>query len=138
LQQTKISAPWFGVRFRVPLGSLGDLSDSGVLDIHILTAWSEGKPPGPFIGAMLPDALLGGGIDVQGLIKLGFDTISLTAEQRQGQTRFRLSLNQFTARLLWVCFPPGKNQIIIEADDSGKKLGWFAYYNNANKEDYNG
>jgi len=131
LAQKKIDSPWYGIRFRVPLGSLGDLSENSILDLYVIAAWSGGESPGLYIGVRLPDALLGGGIDVQGLIKLGFDTISLESkdpEASQDRIDFRLSLKQFTARLLWVSFPPGKNEIIIEADATGKKLGWLGYY----------
>ena len=130
LDQKKIDSPWYGIRFRVPLGSLGDLSENSVLDLYIVAAWSGGDSPGLYIGVRLPDALLGGGIDVQGLIKLGFDTISLESYKAASSdlVKYRLSLKQFTARFLWVTFPPGKNEIIIEADETGRKLGWMGYY----------
>lgn len=85
--------------------------------------------PGLYVGVRLPG---GGGIDVQGLVKLGFDMVSLEALPEKGlesgRVRYRISLKQFTARFLWASFPPGRNEIVIEADESGKKLGWFGEY----------
>lgn len=129
LHQMKLSVPWYGVRYRVPLGSLGDLSENSVMDLHFLIAWSGGDMPGLYVGVRLPG---GGGIDVQGLVKLGFDMVSLEALPEKGlesgRIRYRISLKQFTARFLWASFPPGRNEIVIEADESGKKLGWFGEY----------
>lgn len=131
MRQSPMTAPWYGLRFRIPLGSLGDLSQTGPLDLELLAAWSADGPDGAgcFLGVKLPAALGGEGLDLQGFLKLGFSSVDILTEGDDEQRlHYSLRLNQFTVRALWVTFPPGSNCIHIVADPKGKELGWYAAY----------
>ena len=131
ISQSKLAAPWFGLCWRIPLGSLGDLSDS-IVDIRLLTAWSGGDSPGLYAGVKFPSLFSGLGLNLQGLVNLGFNSVSLTAEKTVKDsseiTDFSMIFNQFAAKVLWFSFPPGTNRIKISADETGKHLGWLAEY----------
>ncbi len=107
-QQSALAQEWYGMRWRIPLGSLGDLSSGSSLDIYILTAWSPES--GCFIGVKLPFGA--NGLDVQGILKLGFKAIEIKAETKEitneeKRTDFSMILTQFSVSLLSLSFPPG-------------------------------
>jgi hypothetical protein len=125
-QQSLLSSKWYGLVWNVPLGTLGDLSENETLGIKILTAWSPQS--GCYIGVKLPFGA--NGFDVQGFLKLGFKSIIVNADYDKAKNivDFSIILSQFAVSVLSFAFPPGNNRIIIKADESGRKLGWFAGY----------
>lgn len=135
VDQDELQQEWCGVVWKIPLGNLGALTKGEAIHIELLTAWSAdetGEYPALYIGAKLPAALGGDGLDLQGLIKLGFHTISLEAEDPETPAAgappraYRLILNNFALRLLGLSFPPGSNKIFLVSD--GKGVGWYAGY----------
>lgn len=137
ISQTKINKPWFGLVWRIPLGSLGDLSESSSLDMRLITAWSNTEGgEGLYIGVKLPvnpkATMKKVGIEFQGLLKMEFNSVVLLAEEEtegeQTKVRYLFRFHDFSIKLLSISFPPGTNDIYIFADESGKKLGWYAAY----------
>lgn len=135
VDQDELQQEWCGVVWKIPLGNLGALTKGEAIHIELLTAWSAdetGEYPALYIGAKLPAALGGDGLDLQGLIKLGFHTISLEAEDPEAPAAgappriYRLILHNFALRLLGLGFPPGSNKIFLVSD--GKGVGWYAGY----------
>lgn len=142
VDQGELQKHWAGVVWNIELGKLGALAKDPV-SIRLLTAWSAdetGEKPALYIGVKLPGALGGEGLDFQGLIKLGFHTISLeagewtntekTAAEEAKRTlparRYTLVLNNFALRLLGISLPPGSNKIFLVSDGEG--IGWYAGY----------
>lgn len=143
VRQSPLTAScWYGLVWRIPLGSLGDLSEGSSLDIELLTAWCAGSAtdaeasPGCWIGVKLPTALGGQGLDVQGLLKLGFHSVEILSARntKSNLVDYSLALNQFKITVLGVSFPPGTSKIHIVADDGGKNLGWYGSYADEEKE----
>ena len=142
VDQGELQKHWAGVVWNIELGKLGALAKDPVA-IRLLTAWSAdetGEKPALYIGVKLPEVLGGEGLDFQGLIKLGFHSISLeagewtntektTAEEAERTLparRYTLVLNNFALRLLGISLPPGSNKIFLVSD--GKGIGWYAGY----------
>lgn len=131
--QSTLTKPWFGLLFRLPLGTLGGLGDSSPFDLELLVAWSAGETPGFYVGVKLPDILRGGGLDLQGLLKLGFKTVTLNVAKTEGVTRYSFLLKSFAVKILWASFPSGSADIRIVSDDGGRRLGWYAVYREEEK-----
>lgn len=124
LKQNKLQQPWAGLVWKVNLGSLGDLSNSGELVIRILICWSIGEQgPEYYLGVALPGIM--DGFDLEGIVKLGFQSVELMVVKNE-TVQYMLRLHNYTLRLLWLAIPPGSNDLFIFAD--GKKLGWYAAY----------
>lgn len=125
VDQSKLQKPWTAQIWNLSLGSLGNLSNSGEVTIKFIIAWSIGKKgPEYYVGVALPS--LAKGLDLQGIIKLGFQSVELKLTQQNGVNQFMLRLHNYTLRLLCLAIPPGSNDLFIFAD--GKKLGWYAAY----------
>lgn len=125
IQQSKLENPWTGLVWKLSLGSLGELSNSGELAIRLLVSWSIGtQGPEYYVGLLLPSVLEG--FDLQGILKLGFQSVELMVAKGGDAIRYTLRLHNYTLRLLWLAIPPGSNDLFIFAD--GKKLGWYAAY----------
>jgi hypothetical protein len=126
-QQSKIDDEnWYGIIWRVPLGTLGNLSGNETIDMRIITAWSP--TGGLYIGIKLPFG--GNGFDLQGLLTLGFKAVKIAYEQKTETTpsRYIVTLTQFTISVLSLSFPPGSNTIALTSNEDGTKLGWLAAY----------
>jgi hypothetical protein len=131
VSQSKLLLPWAGLVWRLSLGSLGELSNSGELNIRILIAWSMGeKAPAYYVGVSLPGIM--DGFNLQGIVKLGFQSVELMVTTKEDIVQYTLRLHNYTLRLLWLAIPPGSNDLFIFAD--GKKLGWYAAYQGEDKE----
>ncbi len=133
LRQSSLGDEWYGLVWRIPLGSLGELSENSLMDLELITAWSGAAEkqdlPGCWLGGRLPSLLGGSGLDLQGLVKLGFHSVEIrTTTGNDHVLSYQIQMNQFKVRILWASFPPGSNCIQIVADDEGKRLGWYAGY----------
>jgi hypothetical protein len=145
LDQTPLTAPWYGLRFTLDLGTLGALLGSVGIGVEVLAAWQPGAgqklvPPqylglkmdtGPAEGVQWP---------LQGVLRLGFRNFQfLTYIDEHDALVYLLRLHQFTLSVLGlVDFPPGNNDIVLfgNPDQSGgSKLGWYAAYAADTKEE---
>jgi hypothetical protein len=145
LDQTPLSAPWYGLRFALDLGTLGALLGSAGIGVEVLAAWQAGAEP-----KNSPPQYLGLKIDtgpaqsvqwpLQGVLQLGFRNFQfLTYPDEHDRLVYLLRLHQFTLSVLGLLnFPPGNNDIVLfgNPDQSGSsKLGWYAAYAAVVKEE---
>ena len=130
VKQGKLSGNWYGLVWKVHLGDFGSGHKGVPLDIRLLTAWSPGgESGGPmlFIGMQLPMGLNTEGLDIMGILNLGFNSIELIARDNDnGKRDYILQLHHFALKLLGISLPPGSNDIFIFSD--GESLGWYAGY----------
>ncbi|MDR3539876.1 MAG: hypothetical protein P4L69_02750 [Desulfosporosinus sp.] len=125
VKQSKLKMPWAGQIWNLSLGSLGNLSNSGEANIKLLIAWSMGESaPEYYVGVTLPSIM--NGFDIQGIIRMGFQSVELMASKQGDIQNFTLRLHNYTLSLLWFAIPPGSNDLFIFSD--GKKLSWYAAY----------
>lgn len=67
------------------------------------------------------------GLDIMGILNLGFNSIELIARDNDnGKRDYILQLHHFALKLLGISLPPGSNDIFIFSD--GESLGWYAGY----------
>ena len=131
VKQGKLSGSWYGLVWKIHLGDFGSEQKGVPLDIRLLTAWSPGgESGGPmlFIGMQLPMGLNTEGLDIMGILNLGFNSIELIARDNEenGKRDYILQLHHFALKLLGISLPPGSNDIFIFSD--GESLGWYAGY----------
>lgn len=125
LRQGKLVKPWTAQVWTLKLGNLGGLSSEGEIGIKLLLAWSNSQEkPSYYLGIALPS--IAKGFDLQGIIKLGFQSTELLANERDGTLNYTLRLHNYTLRLLFITLPPGSNDLFIFSD--GKKVGWYGAY----------
>jgi hypothetical protein len=134
LDQTPMTAPWYGLLFTIDLGSLGALSGSIGLSMTVLTAWSPGAGEllPVYLGLKLASFVPGGGsLPLQGVLKLGFRSFELiayqTGEDRMG---YQLWMRRFALSVLVWSFPPGNADLVLfgKPDNPSGSLGWYAAY----------
>jgi hypothetical protein len=134
LDQTPMSAPWYGLLYTVDLGSLGALSGSLGLSMSVLAAWSTGSEAEPpvYLGLKLASFVRGGGsLPLQGVLKLGFRAFEFIAYQAgTDQLGFQLWMRRFALSVLCWSFPPGNADLVLfgAPGDPGASLGWYAAY----------
>lgn len=134
LDQTPMSAPWYGLLFTVDLGSLGALSGSVGLSMTVLAAWSTGagQDVPVYLGLKLASYVPGAGsLPLQGVLKLGFKSFEFIAYQAGAdKVGYQLWMRRFALSVLVWSFPPGNADLVLfgaPADPSGS-LGWYAAY----------
>jgi hypothetical protein len=142
LTQPGLSGPWFGLLFRVDLGTLGALSSAPALTAVVLAAWSPaGAQHQVNIGLKLPGVQSARSLlPIEGVLDLGFSAIDLTANGATASPpdpAYVLRFRNFYLRFLGWKFPPGQNTIALFgnpdaasqsiATDRGA-LGWYAAY----------
>ena len=137
IKQGKLDVPWYGLVYRIELGSLGALASSPPLAMDILAAWSPADSndvPPIYLGTKLPgaDSRLGSALPLQGLLTLGFKSIEfLVHDPGDAVNTYTLCLRNFAVRLLGLSFPPGRNNIYLfgNPNQSGDQaVGWYAAY----------
>lgn len=134
LDQTPMSAPWYGLLFTVDLGSLGALSGSVGLGMTVVAAWSTGagEEPPVYLGLKLASFIPGGGsLPLQGVLKLGFRGFEFIAYQAGvDQLGYQLWMRRFALSVLCWSFPPGNADLVLFGAPSHPQgsLGWYAAY----------
>lgn len=125
VRQGSLTSPWLGMVWKINLGALGGLTPEQAVSINLLTAWSrasQGHGTSYYVGIKLP-SVLNGGFHLQGLLKVGFQSISLLQNDRE---EFFFQLRNITVRALNFEFPPGSMTLFIFAEQG--KAGWYAAY----------
>ncbi|MFL9841854.1 hypothetical protein ABS767_12840 [Sphingomonas sp. ST-64] len=137
IDQQQLDSQWYGLVYRIELGSLGALANSAPLAMDILVAWSPAERdviPPVYLGIKLPgaDSRLGAALPLQGLMTLGFKSIEfLVHDPGNAVNNYTLCLRNFAVRLLGLSFPPGRNNIYLfgNPDQTGEQaVGWYAAY----------
>jgi len=134
LEQTPMSAPWYGLLYTMDLGSLGALSGSIGLGMTVLAAWSTGSDSDPpvYLGLKLASFVPGGGsLPLQGVLKLGFRGFEFIAYQAgANQVGYQLWMRRFALSVLCWSFPPGNADLVLfgAPGDPSASLGWYAAY----------
>jgi hypothetical protein len=151
LTQQKIEGEWFGLLWRINLGSLGSMMKSSGIELEWLTAWCQprkedsegnhvnpnaGSRPGiygvdPFLyfGIRMPWGNMS--LPLQGIMTLGFQGIQFGINGEGNDLEYYIRLRNFGLRLLGISFPPGCSDIYLFANPdqtTSKKLGWYAAY----------
>jgi hypothetical protein len=130
-----IEPPWYGVVFRVDLGSNGSLAGDAPLALEVLAAWAPGEDEEirVYLGANAGGAV-GDGWSFQGVLRLGFRTFQLIVQEATSggvPTRdYALRLGRFGLTAMGATFPPGQADLFLFAspDDPQSSLGWYAAY----------
>jgi hypothetical protein len=136
LEQTPMSAPWYGLQYTMDLGSLGALSGSVGLSMSVLAAWSTGADGDPpvYLGLKLASFARGAGsLPLQGVLKLGFRGFEFIMYQSgAGSLGYQLWMRRFALSVLCWSFPPGNADLVLfgAPGNPSASLGWYAAYDN--------
>lgn len=125
VRQGQIQTPWIGMVWKIGLGSLGGLSSQQAVSMNLMTAWCqavEGTGISYYVGLKLPP-VLNGGFCLQGLLKVGFQSISLL---KNSSENFFFQFHNISIRALTFEFPPGSTDIFIFGQQGN--TGWYAAY----------
>ncbi|HJT59190.1 MAG TPA: hypothetical protein VJ761_21970 [Ktedonobacteraceae bacterium] len=130
-------SPWYGLRFRLHMGTPGELAGKVSLNSYLLAAWSptsnEENTYRALVGLELPGT--GGGaqlISLQTVLKLSIGQIRLTYLQEQQS--FLLLFSEIALRFLGLLkIPPGGNTIFYlfgnpQSEGESAGLGWYTLY----------
>lgn len=134
-----ISGDWFGFKYKVSLGTMGNLASSAGLEAKIIIAWSTSDSASDtgykaFLGVQLPGA--GGNskmMSLQGLLKVAIDTIEmeyLPNEADITKSAYVLRLNDIGFKFFNVAKLPLMSStsfhLFANANDTkSKNLGWL-------------
>lgn len=133
LEQTPMTAPWYGLRYTLDLGSLGALSGSVGLSMTVLAAWSTGAGGDPpvYLGLRLASFVPGAGsLPLQGVLKLGFRGFEFITYPAGTTLGYQLWMRRFALSVLCWSFPPGNADLVLfgAPGNPGGSLGWYAAY----------
>jgi hypothetical protein len=132
-----LSGPWFGIAYKVTMGSPGALVSQAGFTSRILLAWAPTSAANDttsavFVGLQLPGAAPGAKLlSIQGVLKLSIDSILLRREAVTGQDiAFVLRLNNIALTFLGIVkLPSSPINFFLFGDPSGSgSLGWYAAY----------
>lgn len=133
-----ISGPWFGIAYKITLGSPGGLVSQAGFTSRLLLAWAptslaNDATTAVFTGMQLPGAAPGAKLfSIQGVLKLSIDSLLLRREHVSAATpSFTLRLNNVGLSILGIAkLPPGATiNFFLFGDPSGDgSLGWYAAY----------
>lgn len=145
VRQHAIVAPWYGLEYELGLGTLGAIGGGAPITIRIVAAWSVAPDGGDaplFFGVMLPGASAGSfGIDLQGVIKLGFAGIQFITYPAKAANPadpdglgYAMRLRDFGLHILGKQFPSGHIDVMLAGDPASARpasIGWYAGYQSA-------
>lgn len=134
-----IDGPWFGVVYKVTMGTPGALVSAAGFESRLLLAWSaqtraNDSARSLFIGLQLPGAAPGAKLlSIQGVLKVSVGNIELLYEEVVGQSNkaFNLRLSNIGLKFLGIAkLPPGATiNFFLFGDPAGNgSLGWYAAY----------
>ena len=133
-----ISGPWYGITYKVNMGSPGALVAGAGFTSRILLAWSpitevNDRDTAVYTGLQLPGASPGAKLfSIQGVLKLAIGSLLLRREAvipRQ-KPAFVLRLNNIALSFLGILkLPKDPINFFLFGDPSGSgSLGWYAAY----------
>ncbi len=125
---------WYGLRFRLNMGTLGDLAGKAGLTSSLRAAWGaeasgDSESYSAFVGVKLPGSEGVKLFDLQGFMKLSIGAVRLGCV---GNGSFVLTLSSIALKLLGLLkIPPsGATSFYLfgSAEAEEKGLGWYAMY----------
>jgi hypothetical protein len=130
LTGSEVSAPWFGLRYDLDLGSPGALAADVGFTAGLLLAWAPNSTtPTVYVGLSLP-GVSGGqrAISLEGILSLTFADVLFIVQA----PTYMLQLGNIAIKLFMLTFPPnGQVNLLLfgnpDAQTSGA-LGWYASY----------
>jgi len=138
---TALSGAWFGIVYKVTMGTPGALVSKAGFESRMLLAWSpqttaSDKNYSVFTGLQLPGAAPGAKLlSIQGVLKVAVESIQLLYETVAGSNPtakgFSLRLNNIGLKLFGIAkLPPGAtiNFFLFGAPGGKGSLGWYAAY----------
>jgi hypothetical protein len=135
LEQTPMTPPWYGLVLTLDLGGLGALAGGAGLTAEILAAWMVGTSPEDlpvYVGLKLPGTpTRGGEFPLQGVLRLGFRSVSFSTYQQDGKRAYLLQLSRLALSALGLSIPPGRLDVSLFGGPQGRstgQLGWLAAY----------
>jgi len=140
IPMTEISGKWYGVVYKITMGTPGALVSGAGFESRMLLAWSPQTSQSStnysvLTGIQLPGAAPGAKLlSLQGILKVSIDSIMLTRDPVQGsidQKAFVLRLNNVGLKFLGIVkLPPGAtiNFFLFGAPKGKGSLGWYAAY----------
>lgn len=138
LDQSLLTAPWYGLTYSLDLGTLGALAGSTGLSLKLLAAWGSGGDAGArpvWIGLELPGALTW---SLQSVMTLGFRSLRFATDPRSdGGLAYVLHLRRFALSVLGVSLPPGNLDITLFGDGTDRNsraVAWYAAYQDPGDE----
>ncbi|UIJ71028.1 hypothetical protein [Aurantimonas sp. HBX-1] len=133
-----LSGPWYGIAYKVTMGSPGGLVAQAGFASRILVAWAPSsgaldQTAAVFVGLSLPGAAPGAKLlSIQGVMKLTIGSLVLRREAvSKAGLSFTLRLNDVGLTFLgFAKLPPGATvNFFLFGDPSGNgSLGWYAAY----------
>lgn len=134
-----IAGPWFGVVYKVTMGTPGALVSGAGFESRLLLAWSPqskstARQIAAFAGLQLPGAAPGAKLlSLQGVLKVSVGSIQLTYDTVVGSTAkaFNLRLSNVGLKFLGIVkLPPSATiNFFLFGDPGGTgSLGWYAAY----------
>lgn len=135
-----ISGSWYGLSFRLDLGTPGELASHIGFEAELLLAWepvqNDGEHLPAFVGLKLPGTEGVSALGLQGIVKVTIDDIELIpiADESQG-TIYLLKLRDIALSLLGLKKIPSSSgttfYLFASPDRSAGRppLGWYAIYN---------
>ncbi|MFF5722542.1 hypothetical protein [[Kitasatospora] papulosa] len=126
------AGPWWGLSYRIDLGTLGALAGDAPLSMTLLAAWCSGQSEGDepvWFGLQFPQ---GKQWPLQGVLTLGFRSFQfLTHPTADDGLAYELRLRGFALRLLGLSLPPGNLDLALFGDRAhpeARVVGWYGAY----------
>jgi len=136
----RLDSPWYGIKYKIDMGSPGALVSSAGFTSSFVTGWAPEATRGPsapqiFPGLSLPGAApAASAFSLQGVVKLSTGPISLSYAPGAGtpdENFYALRLENIGVKVLgFLKLPPSATiKFFLFGDPSGSgSLGWWASY----------
>lgn len=130
IQGTKLSPPWFGLRFDLDLGTPGALAAATGFTAGLLLAWAPNPSVASIYAGLSLPGVSGGqrAISLEGVLSLVFGGIRFVV----APPTYLIQLSNIALKFLSISFPPnGQVDMTLfgnPAQQSSGALGWFAAY----------
>lgn len=130
-EKEAIQGNWYGLVFKLNMGTLGSLASSAGFNVTFMTPWNVGGK-GAAAGLKLPGANpQAPALSLQGVIKMDFGTISL-GFANDGRS-YLMKINSISLKVLSLSFPPNAQMgFLLFGNPSTtappESLGWYAAY----------
>lgn len=137
IQNTGIGNDWYGLNFKLDMGTLGELASESGFEAELLVAWQKERAA---VAIKLPGITeKSKTFSLDGVLKLEIEKIKLVrAVSQEGKPAYLLMMNQICLRLLGMEFPKDASidfYIFGNPDQKEKstELSWYAAYQEKDK-----
>lgn len=119
IAQGKLTQPWNGIVWRIPLNGSGALGDNGMLNICLMAGWNGTDY---YIGVKT-GGIFGQSFSLQGILTAGFTGITL---EKGGAGRLLFVLHSFALKAIGFSLPKHGMDVCILGENG--KAAWYAAY----------